>query len=486
MARMRKEHKNPERSWTGASWLAAAVALATLLFAFSSLVHRFRLPTDGWALTRVEGNLDHSVVMISEDVMGFPSDLRRGDILVKVGGEYVDPDSLPFFGLSRPVRWVAGHLAVYQVARGDLTFNLLVPLGHWGGAEFATWMAARSVGFLPAITYAIFAFLVFLLRPGNRSAQVLLVLGAVSLSINAGGMAVPLSAADFFDPFAYASVNFLDNYAWGILLLPTIILLTLVFPKPKQFFMSHSRLVLLFLYGVTPLLYALSGWSRQTGWAVVAFFALLALGAVIHSFLDARRDPVARAQVVWVLMGLGVLLVWRFFENVILILLISQNINVEIGGTGVEILNLLSSLAFPLSLAIAVLRYRLFDIDVLIRRTLVYAMLTLTLGGMYLLGIILLQRLFRVVLGQESPLAIVISTLAIAGLFNPLRLRMQEMINRRFYRHRYNAENALVSFSAAARSEVDLVQISDRLLSVVDDTIQPEHAELWIRRTRST
>jgi hypothetical protein len=486
MAHSLNERRNPEQTWSGASWVAAISALLMLIFAFSSVAHRYRLPTDGWSMIQREGSFNNTDALMVENVMGFPSNLRPGDVLLQIGGKDVDPDHLPLFGIEPPLHWNAGQLAVYRVKRGNEILNLLIPLGHWEGNRYAAWLATRMISVVPGLAYAILASLVFSLRPGNRSAQVLLFMGAVNLAMNAGQMTVPLSSTDFFDPFAFISVNFLDYFAWGVLLFPTITLLTLVFPKPKWFFQRYPGLVLLLLYGATLFLFILTGWSRQVGWGMVALFALLALVSAIHSFLDARRDPIARAQVGWVLMGLSILLVWRFFENIVLILLISQNINVDIGGTGAQILEILSTLAFPITLAIAILRYRLFDIDVIIRRTLVYALLTITLGGVYIGGIVLLQQVFRIMFGQESSLAIVISTLAIAAMFNPLRQRMQEVINRRFYRQRYNAESALVSFSAASRSEVDLGQLSDRLLLVVDETIQPEHAELWIRRVGSS
>jgi hypothetical protein len=481
----RKDRKNPEHIWAVESWLAAMAALLMLLFALSSLVHRYRLPTDGWSMIQRESSLTNTDVVMVENVMGYASDLRPGDILLQIFGSDVDPDKMPLFGVKPSDHWKSGQLAVYRVMRGDKILNLLVPLGHWEGSRYATWLATRLIGIVPSLLYALLAALIFFLRPGNRSAQVLLFMGAVNLSMNAGQMTVPLSSADFFDPYAFISVNFLDYFAWGVLLFPTITVLTLVFPKPKLFFQRYSGIILVVLYGTTLLFFVLTGWSRQVGWGLVVLYSLLAMVNVIDSFIDARRDPVARAQVGWVLLGLSIVLVWRIFENVILIMLISRQIKVEIGSTGTQLIEILTTLAFPITLGIAILRYRLFDIDVIIRRTLVYATLTVTLGLVYIGGIILLQQLFRIIFGQESSLAIVISTLAIAGMFNPLRQRMQEVINRRFYRQRYNAESALVSFSAASRSEVDLSQLSDRLLAVVDDTIQPERAELWIRRIGS-
>ncbi|MBI3536304.1 MAG: hypothetical protein HY070_01880, partial [Chloroflexi bacterium] len=137
---------------------------------------------------------------------------------------------------------------------------------------------------------------------------------------------------------------------------------------------------------------------------------------------------------------------------------------------------------FPLSLAIAILRYRLWEIDLLIRRTLIYGALTDALVLIYFSAVVVLQQIFRGVSGQASDLTIILSTLAIAALFNPLRGRVQNAIDRAFYRRKYDAARVIAQFAQSARDEVELSMLSEKLVGVVNETMQPTSVSLWLRK----
>jgi hypothetical protein len=206
-----------------------------------------------------------------------------------------------------------------------------------------------------------------------------------------------------------------------------------------------------------------------------------AIASQVYRFLR-RSDPVQRQQTKWVVAAVGLmaaylLLVapWAFDPPA------GPDLGLPLVISFVNLFVFAALFALvPLAIAIAIFKYRLWDIDLVIRRTLIYGLLSATLSLLFFGGVTLLQGLFTALSGQESPAALVLSTLLIAALFNPLRRRVQEFIDRRFYRGRYNAELVLQRFVEQARSQADLDQLAAGLVASVQGSLLPEKSSLWV------
>jgi hypothetical protein len=145
-----------------------------------------------------------------------------------------------------------------------------------------------------------------------------------------------------------------------------------------------------------------------------------------------------------------------------------------------QAIGLMSTSLIPIAIGFAVLRYRLYDIDVIIRRTLVYSALLASLAAVYVGGVAVLGMTFRAVTGLSSSLAVTVSTLAVAAAFQPLRSRIRRAVDRRFYRAAYDAQAAVNAFSGQLRQQIDLDVLADRLLATVRETVEPRSASVWL------
>ncbi len=281
---------------------------------------------------------------------------------------------------------------------------------------------------------------------------------------------------------AFASILF---SILGQLSLISAILVFYLFPDGR-FVPGFTRWVLLVVIGVTlPFIivpYSSAAWLNVVSTLI---FSGTLISLVIAQIYRYRRvsSLLQRQQTKWVVYSLTVtiLLVVGF-------ILLPQLLVPALGQAGLlsasissTIVNLLFYFLLPISFGIAILRYHLYDIDVIINRTLVYGTLTVILALVYVGLVIGLQALLRGLISQDNGVAIVISTLAIAALFQPLRHRLQKLIDRRFYRNKYDAAKIIEAFSATLRHEVDLTTLSEHLLAVVQQTMQPANISLWLR-----
>jgi hypothetical protein len=207
---------------------------------------------------------------------------------------------------------------------------------------------------------------------------------------------------------------------------------------------------------------------------VILAAASMVASAVSLIVRTRRAGRVERQQIKWLAYG-GAVAVGAIFVSSVISTIWSADVGIALISLGL--------LGVPIFTGVAIARYRLYDIDIVINRTLVYGALTAALVAVYFGGVATLQALFRALTGQEqqAQLAIVVSTLVIAALFNPLRGRIQGFIDRRFYRRKYDAAKTLGAFSAKLRDKTDLDALTDDLVGVVKETMQPAHVSLWLR-----
>ena len=415
---------------------------------------------------------------------------------------------------SRAATWLAWSLAGFCLAMALATTVLsLLPrparegAGAWSTAGeamiFVTFLAFPTVGALTASR-----------RPHNPIGWICLAVGFFWMLLIVGGdygaygLAVPGSVP--FPVTIYAL-----TYAW--LWVPAVGLLGtymfLLFPDGKL--PSRRWRPLAWLAGVViasesvvafltpgPLdslegarnPFGLEGypWLDVLGWTVLPLLPICMLASAASLVLRFRRSGgEVRQQIKWIAFAasfMGSLYLLMIGASVISVLLAAPGTRSDPGtqtlwGALLEDVMILSFTAIPVAIGFAILRYRLYDIDLLINRTLVYGSLTATLALLYVSSVVSLQYVFRSLTGGGSQLAIVASTLAIAALFNPLRQRVQNLIDRRLYRRKYDAQKTLSTFSKTLREETDLEALNVELLSVVRETMQPEHVSLWLRQT---
>lgn len=456
--------------------LVAGFASLVLLISVAQISYRYTLPTDGWSVYTEE--IDATIFKMYQNLVGAPSDLQVDDGVLAVNGVNVERKATSAY-VPAPPGWQVGQDVQMLVKRGDKEILIAVPVVHWTLKALYNYNIAFSsklATLLGGILMLAIGWFTFLRRPEVPSARALLIFSTVVGAGTLSGL-LPDGLSMQFNQTAYLLAVFYNYMIFGTLLAPALLTFTLLFPQPKRIIGRHLWLALLpFIYGGLLLVFFIVGGPAEVGWLSTMAMFLLAIISLIHAWFT-QRDPVSRAQMRWAassfVLGLGLFMLnfpsaFGFVSNMTLITAIEflQGFAFAIIGTG---------------LAIAILRYHLFDIDVIIRKTLVYAVLTLFLALVYFGLVILLQSITESVTGEQSPITIVISTLVIAALFAPLRRRVQTVIDRRFFRKKYDAQQVLANFAQTARDETDIHQLTAELVNVVQETMEPESLDLWLK-----
>ena len=460
--------------------VTAAIGILLWVPLLAFLAGRLTLPGDETVIS-FETSLGEDGLIV-QSLRDQPGGLQSGDEILAM--EQRSLDDWLVQGLRDPLNpgFLTGGPLRYTALRHGQVETLAQPLERY---PFASALRAHWSELVFLFYLEIVSLFVFARRPRLPAAQGLFL---VSTMILASGVAffLGLQASDL----RYGWMVFLWLWAsvflYG-LMAAGLLHFSLVFPRPRPV-LEHHPWILALVYPGAWLPYAISvlaGWQSaatasarlvlavQSTNAITAVYFLL---TILSTVLGYRRSgsEVERRQLRWFVWAMVVAnLPWVALTVIPPMIGFAPILSPALIG--------ILWCTIPTALAISILHERLFDIDIIIRRTLVYGSLTATLALVYFACVALLQEGFRLLSGQNSEVVIVISTMVIAALFSPLRRRIQSDIDRRFYRHKYNAEQTLVAFASGLRHEVELDEISQSLLAVTRETMQPESVKLWLK-----
>ncbi len=460
-------------------WLYAA---GTLAISLSFLALRLTTASDGARQEPGEQGISPAGLKIRL-ITAQPVGLHDGDIVIAVEDMSLDDWLTNLFNpnLTRPV-WHAGGTLSYTILRNEQEMVLPARLIDYPLREviFRNWSTLLFV-----IISQLVISIVFILNPRETSTRALFI-WAWSLS-HTYVWSFGLQVSDFTNGLSFglyqAATGILWFIYWGAFLH-----FVLAFPHKHELVKRFPSLMIwayILPFMISAVYLLIPGWPINSldllsrfvvsEWVAGAVVTLLWLVILLEGYRN-RFTFSEKKKARWIIYsglicgGLG------FVFFLLPASIFSQSI---IPG---HMLGLLL-IPFPVSLAISVYRHQLFDIDIIIRKTLLYTSLTIVLGMAYFGGIVLLQSLFQRITGESNQLAIVISTVGIASLANPLRKWIQKEIDRRFFRTRYNSEQAIAAFVSSARNEVDLSQLSSRLSAIVFDSLKPMYLSIWLKKS---
>ncbi len=464
-----------ETKFTRGAWFTLAFVLFLFIWGTGGMLYFFSLPTDGW-FGILEEELE-TAVQYKQNVLGVPSALQLDDLVVAIDG--ITGGTLDFSALEE--RWQVGATIPYTIVRNEQESDVMVPLAAWEfGPALNYWylQAGEWLGVLGMLLFVSIAALTFFKRPNDNAARALLLFAALFPALSPlmqTGQTSPTIAV--FPPLGLM-VYVTTFAAYSVLFPPTLILFAMVFPRPKPIVQKYPFLqVLPFVVGLAVIPFFLLE-IYVAGYLWTMFSIVCAIVILIHSAFT-MRDALSRAQLMW---GL-----WGFVIGMVMFVSVYFETFGLVSGVWAEVANGLTSLSFSvlgITLAIAILRYRLFDIGVIIRRTVTYAIVTALLLVIFFGSVILLQLVFAGIFPDvaKSEIVTVLSTLAIAALFVPMRNRIQALIDHRFNRKKYDAQKVLEKFGETVRDETDLEKLTNELVNVVQETMQPKSVTLWLKQ----
>jgi hypothetical protein len=417
-------------------------------------------------------------------------------------------------GMSVRAAWLAWSLAALCVAMfvAVVVLDVLARSAQSPGNSTTLGTISETVSFVLFLSFPVIGALIASRRPQNPIGWICLADGllwmilAVTDGYSVYGVTKPGSV-----PFPVAVGTLSNQWLW----VPTVgllgIYLILLFPdgrlpsrrwRPLAWFSGVMIVLLSVTEGLAPGPLENQGgvpnpfglealpWLVDVSYIILPLLPLCIFASAVSMVLRFRRSRgVVRQQIKWVAFVAS-------FSGLLYLIAMISSLVVQVSSGSVpqfpwwaEVLFSVAALSFagvPVAISFAVLKYRLYDIDVIINRTLVYGSLTAMLVALYFGSVATSQTILRALTGQtEQPqLAIVVSTLVIAALFDPLRRRIQSFIDRRFYRRKYDARKTLEAFSARLRDETDLQTLNNDLTGVIRETMQPAHVSLWLRPDR--
>lgn len=462
-------------------WGVLALGLSFFVIAVSAFIIRATLIGSDGANTDGRTMAFRPEYMEAYAYPNSPGPLQTGDRIIAVGGVTMKEWALRLFTPnSSHLSFAPDDLIVYRVMRKGQPLTLLVALKHmplvsiiqarWGFFIFvfvsqllATWLLVRRHQ-----TPAVRAFFIWAMLGSQMYVW-----------------ALPLQAGDVVTGYGFWLGRFLVA-GMAVLFYPALVHFALLYPRPleavRRYFWLLPSLYLaaILLYfaiisqfwGSAPTVLAGLSASSSAVSVISIVYLLAALAIIIFQYRHSQPGP-DRQRAKWALLGGSIAVLSGLVLGVIM--------PIAIGHTGLDV-NLygLTLLAFPISMTIAMWRYHLFDVDLILRKTFLYAVVTAILVMAYLGAIIFLEAFFRQFTRQNSRPAVALATAAIMLLFNPVRVRVQSSIDRLFYRTNYDPTQILAHFAATTRDEADLPKLLATLESTIDGSLQPASIRIWL------